>query len=98
MTKDTKPPRFMVVLVDFQTNTQIQVGAPKMADFLKPLKGAELKPRQRFELERVIRFFENKVRQAEKDPWPKADKVADNLLLKNKFKDAVEGEIVERKK
>jgi hypothetical protein len=63
---DTRPPRFMVVLVDFKTNVQIQVGAPEMADFLKPLNE---KAEERFELERVIRFFENKVKEAEKDPW-----------------------------
>lgn len=82
--KDNKPPRFMVVLVDFKTDTQIQVGAPKMQDFLKPLKGKELKKDERFELERVIRYFNKKVKASEKQPWP--------------IKDAVEGEIVERNK
>lgn len=86
MSKDKKPPRFMVVLVDFKTDTQIQVGAPKVADFLKLLPEKERKPRERFELERVIRFFEKKVKEAEKEPWPK------------KVKEALEGEIVERRK
>lgn len=84
--KDIKPPRFMVVLVDFQTNTQIQVGAPKMGDFLKKLPEKEYKPRQRFELERVIRFFDKKVKAAEKEPWP----------INNPTKDAIEGEVVKR--
>lgn len=84
MIKDKKPPRFMVVLVDFKTDTQIQVGAAKMSDFLKLLPVKERKPREKFELERVIRFFEGKVKQAEKEPWPK------------KVTEAVEGEIVER--
>lgn len=73
--KDTKPPRFMVVLVDFKTDTQIQVGAPKMADFLKPLTEKDAKPKERFELERVIRYFEKKVKEAEKEPWPKKAEV-----------------------
>lgn len=83
MSKD-KPPRFMIVLKDFQTDVQIQVGAPKMADFLKKLPAKELKPREKFELERVIRFFEKKVKEAEKTPWPKD------------IKNAVEGEVVKR--
>lgn len=82
--KDTKPPRFMIVLKDFQTDVQIQVGAAKMSDFLKRLPAKEMKAREKFELERVIRFFEKKVKQAEKEPWP------------TNVTDAVEGEIVDR--
>lgn len=81
---DNKPPRFMVVLKDFQTDTQIQVGAPKMADFLKKLPAKNLKPRERFELERVIRYFEKQVKKAEKTPWPK------------NIKKALEGEVMNR--
>lgn len=84
MAKDTKPPRFMIVLKDFKTDVQIQVGAAKMSDFLKQLPAKELKARERFELERVIRFFEKKVKQAEKQPWP------------TKVSEAIEGEVVER--
>lgn len=68
--QDTKPPRFMVVLVDFKTDVQIQVGAAEVRDFLKPLKAPEKKPNERFELERVIRYFEEKVKEAEQEPWP----------------------------
>lgn len=95
--KDTKPPRFMIVLKDFKTDVQIQVGAAKIADFLKRLPAKEMKAREKFELERVIRFFEKKVRQAEKTPWPRGDSIAEAVVDgKDKFKDAVEGEIVER--
>ena len=72
---DQKPPRFMVVLKDFQTDVQIQVGAPKMKDFLKPLTGLDLKKNERFELERVIRYFEKKVKEVEK-PMGKRSKNA----------------------
>jgi hypothetical protein len=68
---DVKPPRFMVVLVDFQTDTQIQVGAPVMSDFLKPLPEKDQKKNERFELERVIRYFEKQVKKAEKTPFKK---------------------------
>lgn len=68
-TEEQRPPRFMVVLKDFQTDVQVQVGAPEMQDFLKPLKGEDKKKNERFELERVIRYFENKVKEAEKEPW-----------------------------
>lgn len=54
----------MVVLVDFKTETQIQVGAPRMSDFLKPIKDDNVK--EKFELERVIKFFTKKVKEAEK--------------------------------
>ena len=74
MKKNLAPPRFMVVLKDFKTDVQIQVGAPKMSDFLKPLPSEERKHKERFELERVIRYFERKVKEAEKQPWKKPDK------------------------
>lgn len=111
--KDEKPPRFMVVLADFQTQIQVQVGAPEMKDFLKPLpQGKKLElheqvrhvfkrlnarkinteeayqemmgvmdMRERFELERVIRHFNRKVKQAEKNPWPKQTKEDDGADL-----------------
>lgn len=81
---DNKPPRFMIVLKDFQTDVQVQVGAPKMADFLKKLPAKDLKPRERFELERVIRYFEKQVKKAEKGLWAKD------------IKKAVEGEVMNR--
>lgn len=88
MSKQTnpKPPRFMIVLKDFQTDVQIQVGAPKMSDFLKKLPIKDVKPREKFELERVIRYFEKKVKSAEKKPWP------------SKVSKAVEGEVIKRAK
>lgn len=64
--QDTKPPRFMVVLVDFKTNTQIQVGAPKMSDFLKKIQDGK---KESFELERVIKHFNKQVKAAESEPW-----------------------------
>ena len=67
---DKNPPRYMIVLKDFKTDVQIQVGAVRMSDFIKPLKGADKKKDERFELERVIRFFESKVKETEKE-WLK---------------------------
>lgn len=82
--EDIKPPRFMVVLVDFKTDTQIQVGAPKMNDFLKPLGEKDAKPKERFELERVIRHFQKMVKKAEKEPWPKKPEVVEGEVVSGK--------------
>lgn len=76
---DNKPPRFMVVLVDFKTNAQIQVGAPNMNDFLKPIKDG--KKGETFELERVITHFKKTVRKMEKDPWAVKSKGAQEAEL-----------------
>jgi hypothetical protein len=56
----------MVVLVDFKTKVQIQVGTPKFENFLKPFTGKKLKKNERFELERVLNYFESLVKEAEK--------------------------------
>lgn len=98
--KAKNPPRYMVALVDFKTDVQIHVGAPDIADFLKPYEDGKekdlsanvhqvfvrynqrktttaeackevedlLQLRERFELERVFRYFKRKVKQAEDTP------------------------------
>lgn len=65
---NTKPPRFMIVLKDFKTDAQIQVGAAKMSDFLKAIEGEK---GATFELERVINYFNKQVRKIEKTPKSK---------------------------
>ena len=55
-----------------------------MSDFLKPIEGDK---QGKFELERVIKYFTQKVREAEKDPWAaKADKVKEAEVVKTKKK------------
>ena len=63
-----KPPRFMIVIKDFQTDFQIQVGAPTTGEFFKPLPRKAQKPGVETELDRVVAFFDRKVRQLERTP------------------------------
>lgn len=64
---DTKPPRFMVVLADFKTDTQRQIGAVELADlFTLNKKG---KKTESSDFMSFVEYFEELVKDAEKDPW-----------------------------
>ena len=63
---DAKPPRFMVVLVDFQTDTQRQIGAPELDDIFRLNKnGTQLSS----DFKKFVDYFKELVKDAEKDPW-----------------------------
>lgn len=69
---DTKPPRFMVVLADFKTDTQRQIGAADLSSlFSVSKKGSKT---ESSDFIKFVEYFEQLVQDAEKDPWAvKAD-------------------------
>lgn len=78
---DATPPRFMVVLVDFKTDTQRQVGAAELDDLFKVNhKGKQVISS---DFHAFVDYFKELVADAEKDPWAVKPK-----------KEAVEGEVV----
>lgn len=88
---DTKPPRFMVVLADFQTDTQRQIGAAELDDLFKVNKKG--KKTESSDFISFVEYFKALVKDAEKDPWALApDK---NYTFKRKQSKAVkEAEVV----
>lgn len=63
-----KLPRFMVVLKDWETGVEMQVGSDKLSDFLKPFpKNVPAHIKEKFELERVFSFFKKEVAKAVKE-------------------------------
>ena len=80
---DPKPPRFMVVLVDFKTDTQRQVGAAELDDIFDRKKKTVSSDFQKF-----ITYFKKLVADAEKDPW---------AVKATKTTEVVEGEVVNGK-
>lgn len=64
--QENKLPRFMVVLKDWETGVEMQVGSDKLNDFLKPFP-KDVPFKEKYELERVFSFFKKEVSKVAKE-------------------------------